>query len=93
MYPMRFSNSTQHNAHLLGDPVLAMPDLPEHTKRLLFAQAMLNNQRALNDECERLIAARRVDLLRKTSRRARARRTSRGAPRRWTRAWVMRSEP
>ena len=65
MYPMRFSNSTQHNAHLLGDPVLAMPDLPEHTKRLLFAQAMLNNQRALNDECERLIAARRVDLLRK----------------------------
>jgi len=65
MYPMRFSNSTQHNAHALGNPVLAMPDLPEHTKRLLFAQAMLNNQRALNDECERLIAARRADLLRR----------------------------
>ena len=71
MYPMRFSNSTQHNAHALGNPVLAMPDLPEHTKRLLFAQAMLNNQRALNDECERLIAARRADLLRLRLRRAR----------------------
>jgi len=71
MHPMRFSNSTQHNAHALGDPVLAMPDLPEHTKRLLFAQAMLNNQRALNDECERLIAARRADLLRRRVARAR----------------------
>jgi hypothetical protein len=42
-----------------------MRDLPEHTKRLLFAQAMLNKQRAMNDECERLIRARRVDLLKR----------------------------
>ena len=45
--------------------MLAMPDLPEHTKRLLFAQAMLNKQRVMNDECERLIRARRVDLLKR----------------------------
>jgi hypothetical protein len=42
-----------------------MRDLPEHTKRLLFAQAMLNKQRVMNDECERLIRARRVDLLKR----------------------------
>ena len=43
----------------------SMRDLPEHTKRLLFAQAMLNKQRLLNDECERLICARRVDVLKR----------------------------
>ena len=43
----------------------SMRDFPEHTKRLLFAQAMLNKQRLLNDECERLICARRVDLLKR----------------------------
>jgi hypothetical protein len=42
-----------------------MRDLPEHTKRLLFAQAMLNKQRLMNDECERLIRIRRVDLLKR----------------------------
>ena len=65
MYPMLPSHSTQHNAHLLGNPLTSMRDLPEHTKRLLFAQAMLNKQRAMNDECERLIRARRVDLLKR----------------------------
>ena len=65
MYPMLPSHSTQHNAHLLGNPLTSMRDLPEHTKRLLFAQAMLNKQRVMNDECERLIRARRVDLLKR----------------------------
>ena len=65
MYPMLPSHSTQHNAHLLGNPLTSMRDLPEHTKRLLFAQAMLNKQRVINDECERLIRARRVDLLKR----------------------------
>ena len=65
MYPMLPSHSTQHNAHLLGNPLTSMRDLPEHTKRLLFAQAMLNKQRLMNDECERLIRARRVDLLKR----------------------------
>ena len=65
MYPMLPSHSTQHNAHLLGNPLTSMCDLPEHTKRLLFAQAMLNKQRVMNDECERLIRARRVDLLKR----------------------------
>ena len=65
MYPMRLSHTTQHNAHSLGNPALAMAALPEHTKRLLFAQAMLNNQRALNDECARLIGARREALLKR----------------------------
>ena len=65
MYPMLPSHSTQHNAHLLGNPLTSMRDLPEHTKRLLFAQAMLNKQRLMNDECERLIRIRRVDLLKR----------------------------
>ena len=70
-YPMRLSHATQHNAHRVGIPALAMPTLPEHTKRLLFARAMLNNQRALNDECARLICARRVELLRRREARRR----------------------
>ena len=81
---------------MLGDPALRDAGPPEHTKRLLFAQAMLNNQRALNDECERLIAARRVDLLRKNvearAREARAHEATRSAEGGRER-WVMRSEP
>jgi hypothetical protein len=68
MYPMLPSHSTQHNAHLLGNPLTSMRDLPEHTKRLLFAQAMLNKQRLMNDECERLNSNKTRRLVKETRR-------------------------